>query len=141
MENHGASFQQSKIQEYALRNPAARRLALGKDVSRANGSLRLTVVLLVTQQKNGQTICNRRWNTLHQTRAELINPNTGKVDTTLSVPHSDNVAYYEEDHLISLEDRGDSMDPRNLWPEPHNTSVGGNHGCSSKGCRRDIHPR
>jgi hypothetical protein len=35
------------------------------------------------------------------------------------------MACYEEDHLISLEDSGNSMDPRNLWPEPYNTYVGG----------------
>jgi len=99
----------------------------------------------VTQQN---TICNRRWSTklirppaeytsklkrkqlreygdtVHQTRAELINPSIGKVETTRCVAHSDNMACYEEDHLISLED-GDPTDPRNLWPEPHNTHVGG----------------
>ena len=39
--------------------------------------------------------------------------------------HSDNMACYEEDHLIPLEDGGDPTDPRNLWPEPYNTQVGG----------------
>jgi len=62
--------------------------------------------------------------TVHQTRAELINPNTGKIDTSRCVPHSDNMACYEEDHLISLEDGGDSTDPRNLWPEAYNTRIG-----------------
>jgi hypothetical protein len=33
--------------------------------------------------------------------------------------------YHEEDHLISLEDGGNPTDPRNLWPEPYNTTVGG----------------
>ncbi len=103
----------------------------------------------VTQRNIGDTICNRRWSTklirppagytsrlkrkqlreygdtVHQARAQLINPNTGKVDTTRCVPHSDNMACYEEDHLISLEDGGDSTDPRDLWPEPYNTRVGG----------------
>jgi len=63
--------------------------------------------------------------TVHQTRAELINPNTGRVDRTRCVAHSDNMACYEEDHLISLENGGDPKDPRNLWPEPYNTRVGG----------------
>ena len=95
------------------------------------------------------TICNRQWSTkeirppsgytsrlkrkqlrrygdtVHQTRAELINPSTGKVDTTRCVPHSDNMACYEEDHLISLENGGDPTDPRNLFPEAYNTHVGG----------------
>jgi len=103
----------------------------------------------ITQQNIGSTICNPHWSTksirppsaytsklkrkqlreygdtVHQTRAELINPNTGKVDTTRCVAHSDNMACYEEDHLISLEDGGDPTDPRNLWPEPYNTRVGG----------------
>lgn len=33
-----------------------------------------------------------------------------------------NPADYEEDHLIPLEIGGAGSDPRNLWPEPHNTS-------------------
>jgi hypothetical protein len=102
----------------------------------------------ITQRNIKDTICNRHWSTklirppseytsrlkrkqlreygdtVHQTRADLINPSTGKVDTTRCVPHSDNMACYEEDHLISLEDGGDPTDPRNLWPEPYNTRVG-----------------
>ena len=84
----------------------------------------------VTQGNIQDNICNRQWSTklirppsaytsklkrrqlreygdtVHQTRAELINPNTGKVDTTRCVMHSDNMACYEEDHLISLENGG-----------------------------------
>jgi hypothetical protein len=102
----------------------------------------------VTQENIQDNICNREWSTrlirppaeytsklkrkqlreygdtVHQTRAELIIPNTGKVDTTRCVAHSDNMACYEEDHLISLEDGGDPTDPRNLWPEAYNTKVG-----------------
>jgi hypothetical protein len=63
--------------------------------------------------------------TVHQTRADLINPITGKLDVTRCVEHSDNMACYEEDHLISLEDGGDPKNPRNLWPERYNTRVGG----------------
>ena len=103
----------------------------------------------VTQQNIKDNICNRHWSTklirppagytsrlkrkqlreygdtVHQARAQLINPKTGKVDTARCVAHSDNMACYEEDHLISLEDGGDPKDPRNLWPEPYNTRVGG----------------
>ncbi|HWJ19011.1 MAG TPA: hypothetical protein VNR65_09830, partial [Geobacterales bacterium] len=67
----------------------------------------------VTQQNIQDNICSRRWSTkqirppseytsklkrkqlrqygdtVHQTRAELINPNTGKLDTTRCVAHSD----------------------------------------------------
>jgi len=105
--------------------------------------------LQVMQQNLGETICNRHWstklirppseytsklkrrqlreygNSVHQTRAELVNPSTGKVDTTGCVAHSDNMACYEEDHLIPLEDGGNPTDPRNLWPEAYNTRVGG----------------
>ena len=103
----------------------------------------------VTQQNIKDNICNRHWSTklirppaeytsrlkrkqlreygdtVHQARAQLINPNTGKVDTTRCVAHSDNPACYEEDHLIPLEDGGHPTDPRNLFPEPYNTHVGG----------------
>jgi len=103
----------------------------------------------ITQQNIGSTICNRHWSTksirppseytsrlkrkqlreygdtVHQSAADLVNPSTGKVDVTRCVPHSDNMRCYEEDHLISLEDGGDPRDPRNLWPEPYNTRVGG----------------
>ena len=30
---------------------------------------------------------------------------------------------YEEDHLIPLEIGGSPTDPRNLWPEPYETSI------------------
>jgi len=103
----------------------------------------------VTQQNIQDNICNRHWSTkqirppaeytsklkrkqlreygdtVHQARAQLINPSTGKVDTTRCVAHSDNMACYEEDHLISLEDGGHPTDPKNLFPEPYNTRVGG----------------
>ena len=102
----------------------------------------------VTQQNIKDNICNRQWSTklirppagytsklkrkqlreygdtVHQAKAQLVNPDTGKVDATRCVAHSDNMACYEEDHLISLEDGGDPTDPRNLWPEPYNTKVG-----------------
>ncbi len=103
----------------------------------------------VTQTNIKENICNRQWSTrqirppeeytsklkrkqlreygdtVHQIRAQLMNPTTGKVDTTRCVVHSDNMACYEEDHLISLENGGNPTDPRNLWPEPYNTVVGG----------------
>jgi hypothetical protein len=102
----------------------------------------------VTQHNIQDNICNPQWSTklirppseytsrlkrnqlreygdtVHQSRAELVNPRTGKVDTTRCVAHSDNMVCYEEDHLIALEDGGDPTDPRNLWPEPYNTHVG-----------------
>jgi hypothetical protein len=62
--------------------------------------------------------------TVHQARSELVSPSTGKVDTSHCAAHSDNMACYEEDHLIPLEEGGDPTDSRNLWPEPYNTRVG-----------------
>jgi len=80
----------------------------------------------VTQRNIQDNVCNPDWSTklirppsgytsklkrrqlreygdtVHQTRAELVNPSTGKVDTTRCLPHSDNMACYEEDHLIPL---------------------------------------
>jgi hypothetical protein len=92
----------------------------------------------VTQQNIQDNICNPHWSTklirppreytsnlkrrqlreyrdtVHQMRADLINPSTGKVDTTRCVAHSDNMACYEEDHLISLENGGNPTDPRSV---------------------------
>jgi hypothetical protein len=103
----------------------------------------------VTQRNIQDNICNPQWSTklirppseytsrlkrkqlrengptVHQTRAELIDRDTGKADTTRCVAHSDNMACYEEDHLIPLEDGGDPTDPGNLWLEAYNTHVGG----------------
>ncbi len=103
----------------------------------------------ITQSNIKDNICNPHWSTrlvrppsrytsrlkrkqlreygdtVHQTRAELINPITGKIDITRCVAHSDNMACYEEDHLISLENGGDPKSPQNLWPERYNTRVAG----------------
>lgn len=103
----------------------------------------------ITQRNIQDTICSRHWSTrtirppssytsrlkreqlvqygdtVHQPRASLIRPSTGKVDSTKCIEHSDNLACYEEDHLISLENGGNPTDPKNLWPEPYNTKVGG----------------
>ena len=120
----------------------------------------------ITQRNIGDTICSRNWSTklvrppagytsklkwkqlrkyggtVHQTRAELINPNTGKIDTSRCVPHSDNVACYEEDHLIPIEDGGRPHGPE----EPMAGTVqhqgrGHNHGRTPEGRSRGIHPR
>lgn len=39
---------------------------------------------------------------------------------------TDSPANYEEDHLIPLEVGGNPTDPKNLWPEPRNTSPSAN---------------
>jgi hypothetical protein len=98
----------------------------------------------INQENIQDNLCNPQWSTkqirppsgytsklkkkqlgeysdsVHQAGTELINPKKGKVDITLCVSHSDNMACYEEDHLISLENRGDPTNPRNLFPEPFN---------------------
>lgn len=103
----------------------------------------------ITQNNISETICSRRWSTrsirppasytnrlkkqqmieygdtVMQTRAELVNPTTGKVDFHRCVPNSNSKACYEEDHLIPLEIGGAPRDPNNLWPEPFNTQVNG----------------
>ncbi len=46
-----------------------------------------------------------------------------KVQQIAQYGYSDtNTADYEEDHLIALEDGGDPKDPKNLWPQPRNTT-------------------
>jgi hypothetical protein len=45
------------------------------------------------------------------------------------------MACYEEDHLIPLEDGGGPTDPRNLWPEPYNTHMGG---VIMGACQKDV---
>lgn len=103
----------------------------------------------ITQANIKDNICNRHWSTrlvrppsrytsslkrrqlrqfgdtVHQTRAQLIDPATGKVNATRRAAKSDNMACYEEDHLVSLENGGNPTNPKNLWPEPYNTRVGG----------------
>lgn len=47
-----------------------------------------------------------------------------KVEGFILYGLSDQVkGHYEEDHLISLELGGDPKDPKNLWPEPYNSSI------------------
>ena len=91
----------------------------------------------VTQENLAQTICNPNFRT-----GPPLRPPTSVTDAlkltqmvdygdALSDPaktcmlHSSNVACYEEDHLISLEDGGHPSDPRNLWPEAYFTRIDG----------------
>ncbi len=46
-----------------------------------------------------------------------------------------NPANYEEDHLISLALGGDPKDPRNLWPQPRNTTP---YNASTKDTLEDV---
>jgi hypothetical protein len=46
-----------------------------------------------------------------------------------------NLADYEEDHLISLALGGDPKDPKNLWPQPRNTTP---YNASTKDTLEDV---
>jgi hypothetical protein len=90
----------------------------------------------VTQNTIAATICNPSWSTstirppqsyTDQLKLQEM-PQYG--DTVADrakkcVPQSNQPSCYEEDHLIALEDGGHPTDPRNLWPEPYKTMVGG----------------
>jgi len=76
----------------------------------------------VTQATIGTTICVQGW-------TRTVRPPT---DYTNALKRRQMRAYgesgppsgYQEDHLISLELGGHPTDPRNLWPEPYQTSIG-----------------
>jgi hypothetical protein len=76
-----------------------------------------------------ETICNPRWST-----KSICPPasytNQLKVEQIHEYGYSDSsLKDYEEDHFIPLELGGNPSDPRNLWPEPFDTSIpdGGAH--------------
>ena len=83
----------------------------------------------ITQQNIRETICNPRWTT-KSIRPEVSYTNRLKVGQIAEYGYSDSrVRDYEEDHFIPLELGGNPTDPKNLWPEPFETSIpdGGAH--------------
>lgn len=83
----------------------------------------------ITQQNIRETICNSRWST-KSIRPEASYTNRLKVEQINEYGYSDSrVRDYEEDHFIPLELGGNPTDPKNLWPEPFETSIpdGGAH--------------
>jgi hypothetical protein len=83
----------------------------------------------ITQENIRQTICNPRWST-KSIRPEASYTNRLKIEQIGEYGYSDSrLKDYEEDHFIPLELGGNPTDPRNLWPEPFETSVpdGGAH--------------
>jgi hypothetical protein len=83
----------------------------------------------VTQDSVAQTICNPHWSTKSiRPREEYTNrlkhQQLAQYSDTDTDPHD-----YEEDHLIPLELGGHPSDPKNLWPEPYQSSIqdGGAH--------------
>ena len=77
----------------------------------------------ITQQNIRDTICNPRWST------KSIRPDSGythrlKIEQINEYGYSDSrLKDYEEDHFIPLELGGSPTDPKNLWPEPFETSI------------------
>jgi hypothetical protein len=83
----------------------------------------------ISQENIQDTICNPRWSTrsirppVHYTD-QLKREQLGEYGYADTNPRD-----YEEDHLIPLELGGNPTDPKNLWPEPFETSIpdGGAH--------------
>ena len=83
----------------------------------------------ITQDNIRETICNPRWST-KSIRPLASYTNHLKVEQIREYGYSDSTLKdYEEDHFIPLELGGNPTDPRNLWPEPLDTSIpdGGAH--------------
>jgi hypothetical protein len=83
----------------------------------------------ITQENIHQTICNPRWSTKSIRPPESYTHEL-KVEQIREYGYADHqLKDYEEDHLIPLEVGGNPTDPKNLWPEPYETSIaeGGAH--------------
>jgi hypothetical protein len=83
----------------------------------------------ITQQNIHETICNPRWST-KSIRPEASYTNRLKIEQIAEYGYADSrLKDYEEDHFIPLELGGNPTDPKNLWPEPFETTVpdGGAH--------------
>jgi hypothetical protein len=83
----------------------------------------------ITQENIRVTICNPRWST-KSIRPEESYTHRLKVEQIGEYGYSDSrLKDYEEDHFIPLELGGNPTDPKNLWPEPFETSIpdGGAH--------------
>ena len=83
----------------------------------------------ITQDNVRETICNPRWST-KSIRPPASYTNRLKVEQIREYRYSDSTLKdFEEDHFIPLELGGNPTDPKNLWPEPFETSIpdGGAH--------------
>jgi hypothetical protein len=83
----------------------------------------------ITQENIEMTICNPHWSTRSVRPPESYTYNL-KRRQIREYGYSDvKTRDYEEDHIIPLEIGGHPTDPRNLWPEPYQTSIidGGAH--------------
>jgi hypothetical protein len=83
----------------------------------------------ITQDNIENTICNPQWST-RSIRPPAHYTDQLKREQLREYVYADtNPRDYEEDHLIPLELGGNPTDPKNLWPEPYDTSIadGGAH--------------
>jgi hypothetical protein len=83
----------------------------------------------ITQENIRETICDPRWST-KSIRPEESYTHRLKIEQIAEYGYSDSrLKDYEEDHFIPLELGGNPTDPKNLWPEPFETSIpeGGAH--------------
>jgi hypothetical protein len=83
----------------------------------------------IAQENIRETICNPRWST-KSIRPEESYTHRLKIEQIAEYGYSDSrLKDYEEDHFIPLELGGNPTDPKNLWPEPFETSIpdGGAH--------------
>jgi hypothetical protein len=83
----------------------------------------------ITQQNIRETICNPRWST-KSVRPQESYTHRLKVEQIAEYGYANSrLRDYEEDHFIPLELGGNPTDPKNLWPEPFETSIpdGGAH--------------
>ena len=83
----------------------------------------------ITQENIRVTICNPRWTT-KSIRPEENYTHRLKIEQIAEYGYADSrLRDYEEDHFIPLELGGHPTDPKNLWPEPFETSIpdGGAH--------------
>jgi hypothetical protein len=77
----------------------------------------------ITQDNVHETICNPRWST-KSIRPPASYTNRLKVEQIRQYRYSDSALKdFEEDHFIPLELGGSPTDPKNLWPEPFDTSI------------------
>jgi hypothetical protein len=77
----------------------------------------------ITQENIHETICNPRWST-KSIRPDRSYTDRMKARQIREYGYSDIRARdYEEDHFIPLELGGNPTDPKNLWPEPFETSI------------------
>lgn len=77
----------------------------------------------ITQNNINETICNPNWST-KSIRPPVSYTNNLKWKQIKEYWYEDtSKKSYEEDHIIPLEVGWHPSDPRNLWPEPYNTTL------------------